>query len=82
MAPRSDASKIGLGYQNKSTLVTTNHPFAEWREVFPNAACVVSLVHRLLHHAEIVSIEGNSWRLKEARDRAEQRTRQRREAKS
>ena len=73
---------ISRRYQNKSTLVTTNRPFAEWREVFPNAACVVSLVDRLLHHAEIVSIEGDSWRLKEARDRAEQRTRQRREAKS
>jgi DNA replication protein DnaC len=73
---------ISRRYQNKSTLVTTNRPFAEWREVFPNAACVVSLVDRLLHHAEIVSIEGDSWRLKEARERAEQRTRQRREAKS
>jgi DNA replication protein DnaC len=73
---------ISRRYQNKSTLVTTNRPFAEWREVFPNAACVVSLVDRLLHHAEIVSIEGDSWRLKEARDRAEQRTRLRREAKS
>jgi DNA replication protein DnaC len=73
---------ISRRYQNKSTLVTTNRPFAEWREVFPNAACVVSLVDRLLHHAEIVSIEGDSWRLKEARERAEQRGRQRREAKS
>jgi DNA replication protein DnaC len=73
---------ISRRYQNKSTLVTTNRPIAEWREAFPNAACVVSLVDRLLHHAEIVSIEGDSWRLKEARDRAEQRTRQRREAKS
>jgi DNA replication protein DnaC len=73
---------ISRRYQNKSTLVTTNRPFAEWREIFPNAACVVSLVDRLLHHAEIVSVEGDSWRLKEARDRAEQRTRQRREAKS
>ena len=73
---------ISRRYQNKSTLVTTNRPFAEWREVFPNAACAVSLVDRLLHHAEIVSIEGDSWRHKEARERAEQRTRQRREAKS
>lgn len=48
--------------QNKSTLVTTNRPFAEWRDVFPNAACVVSLVDRLLHHAEIVSIEGDGSR--------------------
>ena len=73
---------ISRRYQNKSTLITTNRPFAEWREVFPNAACVVSLVDRLLHHAEIVSIEGDSYRLKEARDRTEQRARQRRGSKS
>jgi hypothetical protein len=59
-----------------------NRPFADWREVFPNAACVVSLVDRLLHHAEIVSIEGDSYRLKEARERTEQRSRQRRGGKA
>jgi DNA replication protein DnaC len=52
------------------------------REVFPNAACVVSLVDRLLHHAEIVSIEGDSYRLKEARDRTDQRAHQRPGGKS
>jgi len=72
---------ISRRYQNKSTLVTTNRPFAEWREVFPNAACVVSLVDRLVHNAEIVCIEGDSYRLKEARERTEQRARQRRAAK-
>src|SRR6202020_2868249 len=73
---------ISRRYQNKSTLVTTNRTFAEWREVFPNAACVVSLVDRLLHNSEIVAIEGESYRLKEARDRTEQRSRKRRGAKS
>ena len=73
---------ISRRYQNKSTLVTTNRQFAEWRDVFPNAACVVSLVDRLVHNAEIVSIEGESYRLKEARERTEQRARQRRGAKS
>jgi len=67
--------------QTKSTLVTTNRPFAEWREVFPNAACVVSLVDRLVHNAEIIAIDGESYRLKEARERTEQRARQRRKAK-
>ena len=64
---------INRRYETKSTLVTTNRPFAEWREVFPNAACVVSLVDRLLHNAEIISIEGDSWRLKDAMERSEQR---------
>jgi len=73
---------VSRRYQQKSTLITTNRPFAEWREVFPNAACVVSLVDRLLHNAEVIAIEGESYRLKEARDRAEQRARQRRGRKS
>ena len=73
---------VSRRYQSKSTLITTNRPFAEWREVFPNAACVVSLVDRLVHNAEIIAIDGESYRLKEARERTEQRARQRRRAKS
>jgi DNA replication protein DnaC len=64
---------VSRRYEAKSTLITTNRPFAEWGEVFPNAACVVSLVDRLVHHAEIISIQGESYRLKEAKARAEQR---------
>ena len=73
---------ISRRYQIKSTLITTNRSFADWKEVFPNAACVVSLVDRLVHRAEIIVIEGESSRAKEARERAEQRARQRRSAKS
>ena len=72
---------ISRRYEQKSTLVTTNRPFAEWREVFPNAACVVSMVDRLMHNAEIVAIDGDSYRVKEARERAEQRAQQRKAAK-
>ncbi|MEW7981719.1 MAG: ATP-binding protein, partial [Candidatus Sedimenticola endophacoides] len=42
---------------------------SEWSEVFPNASCVVSLVDRLVHHSEILTIEGESYRLKEAKER-------------
>jgi DNA replication protein DnaC len=73
---------VSRRYQNKSTLITTNRSFTEWKEVFPNAACVVSLVDRLVHRAEIIVIEGESYRAKEARERNEQRARQRRGAKS
>jgi DNA replication protein DnaC len=41
--------------------------------VFPNASCVVSLVDRLVHNAEIVQIEGDSYRYKEAKERAQAR---------
>jgi len=66
---------VSRRYEQKSTLITTNRPFAEWGEVFPGAACVVSLIDRLLHHAEIIAIEGDSYRLKEAQERAAQRRR-------
>jgi DNA replication protein DnaC len=68
---------VSRRYQEKSTLVTTNRPFAEWGEVFPNAACVVSLVDRLVHNAELIHIEGESYRLKEAKERSESRRRER-----
>jgi DNA replication protein DnaC len=73
---------ISRRYQNRSTLVTTNKPFAEWSDVFPNAACVVSLVDRLVHRAEVISIEGDSYRFKEARERAEIRASRRAATKS
>ena len=72
---------ISRRYEQKSTVVTTNRPFAEWCDVFPNAACVVSMVDRLMHNAEIVAIDGESYRVKEARERTEQRARQRRGGK-
>ncbi len=72
---------VSRRYETKSTLVTTNRPFGEWQQVFPNAACVASLVDRLLHHAEIIAIDGESYRLKEAKEKAEKRAKQRRGAK-
>ncbi|MER8556867.1 ATP-binding protein [Mesorhizobium sp. M1217] len=72
---------ISRRYKTKSTLVTTNRNFADWHEVFPNAACVVSMVDRLVHNAEVIAIEGQSYRLKEATERSEQRAVQRRPAK-
>lgn len=61
---------ISRRYERKSTVVTTNKAFADWHEVFPNAACVVSLIDRLVHHAEVIALEGESYRLKEAKERA------------
>ena len=56
---------INRRYELKPTIVTTNRPFAEWSEVFPNAACVVSIVDRLVHHSEIfMLIEVESYSMK------------------
>lgn len=64
-------------YLQRSILLTTNKPFAQWSEVFPNAACVVTLVDRLVHRSELLAIEGDSYRLKEAKERAAARKRSR-----
>ena len=54
---------------NRPILLTTNKVFGEWNQVFPNASCVGTLVDRLLHRAEIVGLEEESYRLKEAKER-------------
>jgi DNA replication protein DnaC len=61
---------VNQRYELKPTIVTTNRPFGEWNEVFPNAACVISIVDRLVHHSEILVLEGESYRFKEAKERA------------
>ena len=57
-------------YQNRPIVLTTNKPFQQWVDVFPNAACTVTLVDRLMHRSEVVEIKGESYRLKEAKERA------------
>ena len=64
---------INRRYEKNVTLVTTNRPFSEWNDVFPNAACVVSLIDRLVHHSEALAIEGESYRMKEAQEQASNR---------
>lgn len=69
---------VSRRYEQRSTIVMTDKPLKQWSDVFPNAACVVSLVDRLVHRAEAISIEGESYRLKEEREHNEARARQRR----
>lgn len=57
---------INRRYERKSVLVTTNRPFKEWNEVFPNATCIATLLDRLLHHADMTVIEGDSYRKRES----------------
>jgi len=64
---------INRRYEKNATIVTTNRPFSEWNDVFPNAACVVSLIDRLVHHSEVLAIEGESYRMKEAQEQANNR---------
>jgi len=64
---------VARRYELKATIITTNKPFSEWNDIFPNAACVVSLIDRLVHHSDIINIVAKSYRLKEAKEKSEQR---------
>lgn len=57
---------INRRYERKPVIVTTNRPFKEWNEVFPNAVCIVTLLDRLLHHADVTVIDGDSYRVRES----------------
>lgn len=53
----------------KSMALTTNLAFKDWTTVFPHATCTIALVDRLTHRADILKLEGDSWRRKEALER-------------
>jgi len=57
---------VNRNYERKPVILTTNRPFKEWNEVFPNATCIVTLLDRLLHHADVTAIEGDSYRMRES----------------
>ena len=59
-------------------ILTTNKPLKEWNEVFPNAACIVTLLDRLLHHADVTVIEGDSYRVHESEQETMARRRKKR----
>jgi DNA replication protein DnaC len=68
---------INRRYLKRSTIITTNTPFSGWGELFPSATCVVALVDRLMHRAEVVTIAGTSFRLRESEERQTRKRNQR-----
>jgi len=73
---------ISARYQKAATVVTTNKAFRDWNEIFPHAACVVTLVDRLTHKAETIVLKGESYRHKEATERAALKAKERKLRKS
>jgi len=61
---------VASRYQRAATIVTTNLGFRDWPRVMPGSSCAAALVDRLVHGAEIVAIDGDSWRGRHL-DRAE-----------
>jgi len=72
---------VSRRYEKKSLVLTTNLAFADWHTVFPSATCATALVERVVHHADIVKIVGESYRLRESEADATTRRASRREKK-
>lgn len=51
-------------YETGSLIITANHPFSEWDNIFPDNMMAVASIDRLVHHATIIKIEGGSYRVK------------------
>ncbi len=59
--------------KRRSLLVSTNLAFKDWNGIFPNATCIVTLIDRLTHHADVTLIEGDSYRRRESEAEANAR---------
>lgn len=59
---------VSRRYEHKPILVTTNKVFREWSSVFDSASSVRTIVDRMIHRCEVVTIDADSFRLKEHRE--------------
>ena len=57
-------------YEKRSTIITTNRPVEDWGKVMGDAAAAGAILDRFLHHAEVITITGPSYRLHERKRRA------------
>jgi DNA replication protein DnaC len=56
---------VSSRYERASVIVTSNKPFGRWGEVFGDDTVAAAMIDRLVHHAEVVSLRGDSYRLKD-----------------
>lgn len=56
---------ISARYERASVVVTSNKPFARWGEVFGDPVVAAAMIDRLVHHAEVINLKGDSYRLKD-----------------
>ena len=56
-------------YERASTIVTSNLPFDEWTGVFGSERLTGALLDRLTHHVHILEMNGDSYRLKQSKQR-------------
>jgi DNA replication protein DnaC len=58
-------SLVSSRYERASMIVTSNKPFSRWGEIFGDEVVAAAMIDRLVHHAEILNLKGDSYRLKD-----------------
>ena len=58
-------SLVSARYERASMIVTSNKPFSAWGEIFGDEVTATAMIDRLVHHAEILSLKGDSYRLRD-----------------
>jgi DNA replication protein DnaC len=56
---------VSSRYERASLIVTSNKPFGRWGEVFGDDVVAAAMIDRLVHHAEVVALKGDSYRIKD-----------------
>jgi DNA replication protein DnaC len=56
---------VAARYERASLIVTSNKPFGRWGEVFGDEVVAAAMIDRLVHHAEVIALKGDSYRLKD-----------------
>jgi len=56
---------VSSRYERASLIVTSNKVFGRWGEVFGDDVVAAAMIDRLVHHAEVISLKGDSYRLKD-----------------
>jgi DNA replication protein DnaC len=56
---------ISRRYEKASTIITSNKSFSEWGQIFTDDVLATAILDRYLHHCDVITINGPSWRLKD-----------------
>ena len=55
-------------YERNTTIFTSNKAFSAWNEIFSDITIASAILDRILHHCQVISIKGESYRLKERKE--------------
>ena len=61
---------ISARYETRSLMITANQPFGEWGKIFPDQAMTLAAIDRLVHHSTVLEMNVDSYRRREAIDKA------------